>query len=142
MGFLYSILAGLFISLQGVFNARVGEKIGPWPTNAIVHGTGLMVVLLILALKRGWQFGGLGDVNKLYLLGGALGAFIILFVMGGITRIGASYAVTVIIVTQILATACINRFGIFGEPAKTISPVQLGGLLLLVAGVALYQFGK
>jgi len=30
-GIIFSIAAGLFISLQGVFNTRLGEKIGFWP---------------------------------------------------------------------------------------------------------------
>lgn len=142
MGYLYSILAGLFISLQGVFNARVGEKVGLWQTNAIVHSSGLLLILLILTFTGGWQFGGLGAVNKLYLLGGLLGAFIILFVMKGITSIGASYAVTLIIITQILTTTVINRFGFFSEPVKAVSLTQLGGLLLMVAGVFLYQISR
>lgn len=139
MGILYSLLAGLFISLQGIFNARVGDKIGSWQTSAVVHGTGLIVTLLVLTAKRDWHFGGLSEVNKLYLLGGVLGAFIVLFVIGGIASIGASYAVTVIIVTQIAVTTLINRFGFFGERVQPVSPLQLAGLLLMVVGVVLYQ---
>lgn len=140
MGILYSILAGLFISLQGVFNARVGEKIGGWPMNAIVHGTGLFLVLMILSLTSGWRFDHLGSVNRWYLAGGVLGVFIILFVMKGITGIGVSYASTIIIVTQILVTTTIQRLGLFGEPILRISPTQIAGLMLLIAGVLLYQW--
>lgn len=139
VGLLYSILAGLLISLQGVFNARVSEKIGAWQTNAIVHGSGLLLVFLILTLRKDWHFEGLGGVNRLYLVGGLLGVFIVLFVMKGITRIGASYAVTIIIVSQIIVTLIINRFGFFREPATAITPPQFAGLLLMIAGVVLYQ---
>lgn len=34
---IYSLLAGIFITLQGVFNTRVSDKIGLWETTTIVH---------------------------------------------------------------------------------------------------------
>ncbi|MBY6773846.1 DMT family transporter, partial [Clostridium botulinum] len=36
MGIIYAIISGISMSLQGVFNTKLGEKIGIWETNVIV----------------------------------------------------------------------------------------------------------
>ena len=40
-----AIIAGILISLQNVFNARVSEKTGPWATTSLVLGLGLVCSL-------------------------------------------------------------------------------------------------
>ena len=74
------------MSLQGVFNTRVSEKIGLWETNVFVQGTGLILTLIILLIAGNGNFKAIKEVNKLYLLGGVLGAIIIFSVMQGITN--------------------------------------------------------
>lgn len=139
MGLVYSIAAGLLISIQCIFNARVGEKIGPWQANLIAHAAGFALLLALISFKGSWSFDGLRGVNKLYLIAGLLGVFIVLFVMKGVTQMGANYSITIIIAVQILATSLINHFGWFQEPVSRANLLQSAGLLLMVVGVILYQ---
>ena len=139
MGLVYSIFAGLLISFQCVFNARMGEKVGPWQANLIAHAIGLALLLTLLTLKGSWNFDGLRDVNKFYMIAGMLGVFIVLFVTKGVMQLGANYSLTIIIVVQIAATALINHFGWFQEPVSRANLTQNIGLLLMLAGVILYQ---
>ena len=36
------------MSLQGVFNTRLSDKIGSWETNTIVQASGLILTLIVL----------------------------------------------------------------------------------------------
>ena len=47
-GLIGAIISGISMSLQGVFNTRLSEKIGTWETNTFVQATGLILSLIIL----------------------------------------------------------------------------------------------
>ena len=49
LGFLSAILAGAAMSVQGVMNTRLGEKVGTLETNAFVQLIGFLLALLIAA---------------------------------------------------------------------------------------------
>ena len=46
LGFLSAILAGAAMSVQGVMNTRLGEKVGTLETNAFVQLVGFLLFLL------------------------------------------------------------------------------------------------
>ena len=139
MGILYAILAGLFISLQSVFNTRLGEKVGLWETTAIVHGTGLLVALLILT-RVGWNgLAHASEVNRLYLLGGAFGVVIVYSVMNGIGRLGAAQATTIILMTQLLSAMVIDSFGLFGLQQVPLTWTKPAGLLVILVGILIFK---
>ena len=48
MAIISAIISGISMSLQGVFNTRLGEKIGTWETNVFVQASGLALTLIIL----------------------------------------------------------------------------------------------
>ena len=87
LGVILALLAGLLMSVQGVFNTRVMEQSNMWATNSWVH-------LSAFALSIGvWFFTGRESLfsvfnvsNKLYLLGGIIGAFITFTVIKKIGR--------------------------------------------------------
>lgn len=64
-GIIYSLLAGIFISLQGVFNANASEKIDLWQTNSIVHGSGFIVSFIIFMIVRDGSLNQINEVNKM-----------------------------------------------------------------------------
>ena len=47
LGIICAIISGISMSIQGVFNTRLGEKIGTWETNTLVQLTGLIITLII-----------------------------------------------------------------------------------------------
>ena len=46
MGFLFAVIAGAAMSVQGVMNTRLSEKIGLYESNAWVQGTAFILSLL------------------------------------------------------------------------------------------------
>ena len=72
MGFVFAILAGAAMSVQGVMNTRLSEKLGLYESNAWVQGTAFALSLLAMWIWGKGSFRELGQTPKVYLLGGAL----------------------------------------------------------------------
>jgi|SRR6056297_1276595 len=138
-GVFLSIFAGIMVSLQGIFNTRASEHIGLWQTNTLVHGTGFILAFIILITVNQVNLSTIKNVEPHYLLGGVFGVLIVFSVMIGISTLGASYSITILIVTQVIANALINYFGIFGEHIIVFSWPKILGIILMVGGIMLYQ---
>ena len=103
IGFIMSIIAGAAMSIQGVMNTRLSEGIGLYESNAFVQGTAFVLSLIAMFLLGHGNFKALGQVNKLYWLGGALGLVITLTVMVGIQNLSPTIAISVILISQLLS---------------------------------------
>ena len=93
MGFVFAILAGAAMSVQGVMNTRLSEKLGLYESNAWVQGTAFALSLLAMWIWGKGSFRELGQTPKVYLLGGALGLVITLTVMLAIGRLSPTVAI-------------------------------------------------
>lgn len=139
-GFISAIISGIAMSLQGVFNTKLSEKIGSWETNTIVQGSGLLITLIILFFFRKGDFKAIRDVNKLYLLGGALGVIIIFTVMKSISSLGTTIGIGTILVAQISAAAIIDAFGLFGNDKIAFGTNKILGIILMIVGIVLFKW--
>ncbi|WP_035292947.1 DMT family transporter [Clostridium sp. KNHs214] len=140
IGLLMSIISGICMSLQGVFNTRLGEKIGTWETNVFVQGTGFVITLVILLLAGKGNFKNIKSANKLYLLGGVLGVIIIFTVMEGISKLGPTYSIATILISQLAAAALIDAFGAFGSEQLHFGVTKYIGLGLMILGIVLFKW--
>lgn len=128
------------MSLQGVFNTRVSEKVGLWETNVFVQGTGFIVTLVILLIVGNGNIKAIKQVNKLYLLGGFLGAIIIFSVMQGITKMGPTCSIAIILVAQLLSAGVIDRFGMFGAQQIKFALSKFIGIGIMIAGIIIFKW--
>ena len=51
IGFLFAVIAGAAMSVQGVMNTRLQEHIGLWEANAYTQGTALILSLLVMTYR-------------------------------------------------------------------------------------------
>ena len=128
------------MSIQGVFNTRVSEKIGLWETNVLVQGSALILTLIMLLIAGNGNFRTIKEVNKFYLLGGVLSAIIIFSVMKGITSLGPTYSIATILVAQLLAAGIIDGFGIFGAEQIKFSISKFIGVGVMVVGIIIFKW--
>ncbi|MDQ0151266.1 DMT family transporter [Eubacterium multiforme] len=142
LGFIFAIVSGIAMSLQGVFNTRLGEKIGTWETNTIVQLTGLIITLVITAFFGKGNFKALSDSNKIYLLGGALGVVIIFTVMMSIGSLGTTCAIGIILVAQLIAAAVIDYFGLFGSEKINFTLKEFIGVAIMIAGIIVFKWKR
>jgi transporter family-2 protein len=141
MGVIFSIIAGVAMSLQGVFNTRLGEKIGTLETNVIVQASGLLlsIIALLIAGNSG-NFKNIKYANKLYLLGGALGVVIIITVMMGIKSLGPTYAISIILVAQLIGAALIDAFGLFDSTKIVFGTTKIIGVIIMIIGILIFKW--
>ncbi len=128
------------MSLQGVFNTRLGEKIGLWETNAIVQGTGFALTLITLFLLGNGSLSNIKYCNKIYLLGGFLGVIITFTVMKGIASLGATYSIATILVAQLTAAALIDAFGFFGATQVKFHITKIIGICIMILGIIIFKW--
>lgn len=139
LGIVYSIIAGICMSLQGVFDTRLSEKIGLWETNTIVQGTGFILTFIIFLFAGNGGFKNIRSVNKLYLLGGALGAIIIFTVMRGISELGTTCSIGTILVAQLTSAALIDAFGLFDATVIKFDGIKIIGVCVMIAGIIIFK---
>lgn len=138
-GIICSIIAGLLMSLQGVFNTRVSDKIGPWETNVVVQSSGLLLTLLILIFSHSGNFKKIHEVSKIYLLGGFIGVFIIFTVIQGIKNLGPTCSIAIILVAQLLSAASIDAFGLFDSKPLCFHYTKIIGTAVMILGIIIFK---
>lgn len=115
IGFLFSIIAGAAMSIQGVFNTRLSEKIGLYESNVFVQGTAFLLSIVAVLIMGKGGFKEIVNVEKYYLLGGVLGLVITITVMLSIKGLSPTVAISTILISQLLVAALIDAFGLFGS---------------------------
>jgi len=139
-GILFAIVAGIFISLQTVFNTRVSEKAGPWATTTFVLGLGFLTSLPFFIVIDDIPLWSIGNVNKLYLFGGVLGVVLVFSIMRGISLLGPAFSISIVLISQITTAVWIDTFGWFGFERLPLTPSKGIGLSLMVVGVVIFKF--
>lgn len=139
-GIISAIIAGISMSLQGVFNTRLQEKLGVWETNTFVQGSGFLLTIIICLILGKGNFKELFSSNKLYLTGGALGVLIIFTVMNGIGALGATHSIAIILISQLLAASLIDAFGLFGTETIKFTLSKFIGVAVMIIGIVIFKW--
>jgi bacterial/archaeal transporter family-2 protein len=140
MGFVFAALAGSLMSIQGVFNTRVTEKIGIWETNVIVQAVALVTTLIVMMVAGTGDFKKIYEVNKWYLLGGVIGAMITFTVIKGISMMGPTYAISTILVAQLVTAALIDRLAWFGCEMLNFGWTKILGVAIMIVGILVFKW--
>ncbi|OPJ62288.1 DMT family transporter [Clostridium oryzae] len=137
---LLATIAGISMSVQGVFNTRLSSKIGYWHTNVIVQGTAFIVCIIVMFLVKEPPFTNIKASNKLYLTGGILGVIITFTVMKSIRQLSPTCAVSVILIAQLTAAALIDAFGLFDSDKVTFGIQKIIGVIIMIIGIVVFKY--
>lgn len=137
---LFAIISGAAMSLQGVFNTKLGEKICLWETTVLVQGIALISALIVSFIFGKGNYRELQNTNKLYLLGGILGIIITFTVMKSISGMGATCGIAIILVSQLLTAALINAFGLFGSEKISFGFKEILGIAIMIVGIVVFKW--
>lgn len=140
-GFLIALLSGALMSVQGVFNTQVTKTTGVWVSNGWVQFSAFAVCLAV------WFFTGRDSVAaivrvepKYMLLGGVIGAGITWTVIKSVDALGPAKSALLIVIAQLAVSYLIELFGLFGMDKAPLDWRKLGGLVLAVIGIAIFQW--
>jgi len=139
IGFSLAIIAGVLISLQSVFNAKVNESVGQWLTTACVLGIGLISSILFYIITENSISIKVYTTNYLFYVSGLFGIGLIICIMGAIKSLGPAYTVLISLITQLVVALCIDTFGLFGMESIPLQINKLVGISLLIVGVGIFK---
>lgn len=140
VGVLFSLLAGVLVSMQNAFNTRVSDKIGNIETAAVVHAVGFIAATIFVLLAGDGNIRKIGEVNKLYLLGGVFGVCIVFSSMKGFVLLGASYAVILMLISQLIVAMCIDKYGLFGAARVEMDFTKYLGIAVIIVGIVIFKY--
>jgi transporter family-2 protein len=130
------LAAGIGIPIMATLNAGVGQQLH----NPVAASVTLFVVALILSgvalLATGVPSASqLAAVPAWRYLGAALVVFYILSITWAGPRIGIGNAVFFVLLGQLIATAAIDHWGLWGAPVTPLSVKRALGIAVMAAGV-------
>ena len=141
IGFFIALLSGSLMSIQGVFNTQVTKTTGVWVSNGWVQLSAFAVCFVV------WLFTGRDSVTAIakvepryMLLGGAVGAFITWTVIKSVDALGPARSALLIVIAQLAVSYLIELFGLFGMEREPFDWRKLGGLMLAVIGIVIFQW--
>lgn len=141
-GIVFSIIAGMAMSIQGVMNTRLGEHVGTMEANAVVQCTAAVLSLLVLSFYHTGSLAALAQTPKLYWFGGVLGLVITVTVMLGIRDLSPTISICIILISQLLVAALIDAFGLMDSEKVAFVWTKYAGLALMIGGVLLFKYQK
>ena len=130
-----AIAAGVAAAMQAATNAGLAKSAGLGP--ALVVNTVIVLIGAVglwAALGANGTFFPAGASWTLY-LGGLFGFVIIASLAFVFPKIGAAYAVTLMIAGQCVAALVIDHFGLMGMPRDPVTVQRVIGVALVAAGV-------
>jgi bacterial/archaeal transporter family-2 protein len=138
-GIFFALMAGAFITLQGVANSRISQGIGTWPAATLTQLTGFVVALVILLFARNGGWRGFKQVKPLYLGGGLLAAIIISSNVTAIHRFGVTLTIATVLIAQLSLAFVVDHKGWLGVTKRKMGLAQFAGIGLMIAGVAILR---
>ena len=142
-GFLIALLSGALMSVQGVFNTQVTKTTGMWVSNGWVQLSAFLVCLAAWLASGRDSILAIGKVEPRYmLLGGVIGAGITWTVIQSMSALGPAKAALLIVIAQLSVAYLIELFGLFGVEKSPFEWRKIGGLVLALIGIAIFQWEK
>lgn len=138
-GIIFAIFAGIFITLQGTFNAKLSSHIGIWSTSIITHLIGFIIATTVFLLKKEEKITDLKSVKKIYLVAGALGGLIICAETVAIHAMGVTVTAGTLMVAQLLTATFIEMKGLFQMKKIHMERYHIVGTIIMIIGIVVFN---
>ena len=138
---LAAVALGAIVAFQPGLNAEVARRLGTSVGAAFVSiliAFGLSAAYLLVT-RQTFPVSALASLPPYLWLGGVIG---FLFVIGALyvaPVLGAAVLFAAIVLGQMIAAVAADHFGVGGYPVRSIDLMRIGGIVLVVAGVFLFQ---
>lgn len=138
-GILFAVFAGIFITLQGTFNAKLSSHIGIWSTSIITHLIGFIIATTVFLLKEEEKVTDLKSIKKIYLVAGAFGGFIICAETMAIYSLGVTLTAGTLMVAQLLTATVIEMKGLFHIKKIQMERYHIVGTIIMIIGIVVFN---
>jgi transporter family-2 protein len=136
-----AVALGVMIALQPGLNADVARRLGT-PVGAAFLSISISFTLCaayVLFTRQGFAIAALPSLPWYLWFGGVIG---FLFVVGGLfvaPVLGGALLFAAIVLGQMIASVVADYFGVGAYAARELDPLRIAGVVLVVAGVFLFQ---
>ncbi|MFC0215739.1 DMT family transporter [Paenibacillus chartarius] len=141
IGLWLALLAGSLVGLQNIFNSRVHERAGSWPTTALVLGLGFLASFLIGLAVEGKRLFHLEHMELWFWFSGIVGVGVVACMVNAMKQLGPTYTISIVMCSQLFFALIWDSFGWMGLEVVPFTLKQLGGVLVIVSGILLFKFG-
>ena len=138
----WAFAAGALIPVMGSLNAGLSRALGSAPAAATILFVVALTAMIALFFATRHP---MPTVSQLALapshlfLGGLIIVFYVISVTVLIPIFGVGNTILFAMTAQIVMSAVMDHFGLFGAPIRPVSFTRLAGLILMLAGLALAQ---
>lgn len=136
------IFAGANIAFQAVVNTQLRVYLGsPLRSSLTSYLVGLITcIVAVLATRQSLIIVDPALPSHWWLwTGGIYGVVYLVIVVWLIPRIGSAATFALVVAGQMIATLVFDQIGLFGIATRTIDPLKIVGVALLVVGVILIR---
>lgn len=134
MAVFLSIFSGIILSIMIVMNSDLSTTMGVYPSVALIHLIGLIIIIVILKVKKlSMKFDK--SIPIYWYSGGAVGILTTVFQNVTVSNIGVSKTLALALFGQSIISIIIEHFGLFETPKRYIHKKQLIGIFLILIGI-------
>ena len=131
------LVGGFAVGAQAQIAGAMGNRVGGAAGSLIVHVSGAVASLALLIVRGGENISEWRHLPWYMLGSGALGLVLYLSLSETIPRLGATSAITLIVVGQLLIGMLIDHFGLFEATIRTVDVQRIVAACLLLGGAYL-----
>ena len=137
---LLAVIGGVAVAIQASINGGLGKKIGTLEGSVVSFAIGTLALLFIVIFFGKGNIASVTTIPKWQLTGGLLGAFYVFAIILVVPKIGVAAGLTAVIVGQLIMSAVIDHYGLFGS--RQIPFDYKRGLALILLFCSLFLFYK
>jgi len=141
IGLSLALIAGSLVGLQNIFNSKVNERAGSWATTTLVLGLGFTASLVFGLIFEGRNLFVLHNMQLWYWFSGVIGVAVVMCLVNGIKRLGATYAVSIALTAQLGCALLWDSMGWLGLEKVPFTLNKLIGVLVIVSGIIVFKNG-
>lgn len=130
------VLVGFLIAIMVMINGTLARFVGDYAATVIIHTIGLVLISLILLGKKE-KIKLSRQIPLYWFSGGAIGAFMIIFNNMCFENLGVSLTLALGLVGQLIASAVIDHYGLFGLNMTKFKKEKILGFLTIFAGITI-----
>lgn len=138
-----ALVMGLFMAIQPAINLELRRFVGSPAQAAMVSTTVSTISLAFFVFviqRKPWPSLHAALSTPWWIwIGGLLGAAYVAISVVLISRLGAAFAFSLVVLGQMVTALILDRFGWFGVPVHDLSPGRLLGVSLVISGVVLIR---
>ncbi|AZN41324.1 DMT family transporter [Paenibacillus albus] len=139
IGIVLSLMAGMLVSVQTLFNNKVSNRVHTHTTTALVLGMGFIASLGMGLLLEGADFFRWPSMPVWFWFSGLLGIGVVTCVVNGVRLLGPSTSTTMVMASQLICALWWDSAGWFGLEQVPFSPQKAIGIAALIGGLLLFK---